>query len=457
MVRIYVLHAWDKSSILFTSILKYIIIFFMFFLNNLIFNSNKNLLNFTTKIQNNLMMSNNFNQKNQLRTTLQQVSSILANHATFYPTSTTLNYFWSFGFLAFIFLAIQLISGIINVMHYTPDALQSFASVIHLMNTVPLGWLFKYIHANGASFFLLIIYFHIGRGLYFGSFFMPRGWIWITGVVIFLCLMGTAFIGYVLPWGQMSFWGATVITNLLSAFPYGDTIAMWIWGGFAVSHVTLNRFFSLHYLLPFIILGLVISHIYVLHDVGSNNPRGIDPTFDLTKVSFAIYYTSKDIFATFVILILFIYIVFFNPDLLGHSDNYIPANPMVTPAHIVPEWYFLPFYAILRSIPHKLLGVLAMLGAILIPMLFATYFFSQLLLNDVKLKRSVFLFKFVLILYWFFVFNFIFLGFIGGSPVEYPYYMLGVLSTTLFFLYWVVMPLLIWFYIMINCYIYGTK
>jgi len=318
-----------------------------------------------------------FNSEQNARSLINYLGNIVQNHVIFYPTSNSLSYLWGFGFLAMIFLIIQLVTGIILVMHYQPDVLQAFDAITRITNTVPYGWLFRYLHANGASFFLLIVYIHIGRGLYYGSFVAPRAWIWITGMIIFLLMMGTAFIGYVLPWGQMSLWGATVITNLLSALPYGDYLAMWIWGGFAVGAATLNRFFSLHYLLPFIVLAVVFAHLYVLHDVGSNNPGGVESWVDVFKSSFHTYFTVKDLAGLFALLVVYFSIVFFYPNLLGHADNYIKANPMVTPPHIVPEWYFLPFYAILRSVPHKLGGVLMMGGAIFMPILYATNIFQR--------------------------------------------------------------------------------
>ena len=381
-----------------------------------------------------------FNIDQKFRVFHHNILSIMYNHVVFYPTSNSLSYLWGFGSLALVFLMIQLVTGIILVMHYKPDALQAFESIIRITNTVPYGWLFRYLHANGASFFLLVIYIHIGRGLYYGSYFAPRAWVWISGMVIFLLVMGTAFIGYVLPWGQMSFWGATVITNLLSALPYGGYLALWVWGGFAVSGVTLNRFFSLHYLLPFIILALVFAHLYLLHDVGSNNPSGVESWFDAFKSSFYTYFTIKDVAGLFAVFIVYFTFVFFYPNALGHPDNYIKANPMVTPPHIVPEWYFLPFYAILRSVPHKLGGVLLMGGAIFMPILYSTSITFKNLLPDANVKRTAADLVSTKFLYWLFIFNFLLLGVIGGKPVELPYYEVGQVATLFFFAYWFIIP-----------------
>ena len=282
-----------------------------------------------------------------------------------YPTPKNLNYWWNFGSLAGMVLVIMLVTGIVLAMHYTPHVDYAFASVERIMRDVNYGWLIRYIHSNGASFFFIVVYIHIFRGLYYGSYKAPRELLWILGVVILLLMMATAFMGYVLPWGQMSFWGATVITNLFSAVPgIGDWIVTLLWGGFAVDNPTLNRFYSLHYLLPFLIVGVVVLHVIALHRFGSNNPLGIDLRGQQDSIPFHPYYTVKDMFGLGVFLIFFSAVVFFIPNAMGHADNYIPADPLVTPAHIVPEWYFLPFYAILRAIPDKLLGVIAMFASI---------------------------------------------------------------------------------------------
>jgi ubiquinol-cytochrome c reductase cytochrome b subunit len=282
-----------------------------------------------------------------------------------YPTPRNLNYWWTFGVILSLCLGVQIITGVVLAMHYTPSAAGAFNSVEHIMRNVNYGWLIRYMHSNGASMFFIAVYLHMFRGLYYGSYKAPREVLWILGCVIYLLMMATAFMGYVLPWGQMSFHGAVVITNLLGAFPIvGETITTLLWGGFAVDEPTLKRFFSLHYLLPFVIAGVVILHVWALHVVGQNNPTGVDPKSKADTVPFTPYATVKDGFAMSVFLILFATFVFFMPNALGHADNYIPADPLVTPAHIVPEWYFLPFYAILRAVPDKLMGVLAMFGAI---------------------------------------------------------------------------------------------
>lgn len=273
------------------------------------------------------------------RWTKHPVYSFLASHVVDYPTPINLNYFWSFGSAAGVCLIIQLFTGIFLAMHYTPHISFAFSSVEHIMRDVSTGWLLRYLHANGASFFFIVVYCHLFRGLYFGSFIAPRSFLWVSGVSIFLLMMATAFMGYVLPWGQMSFWGATVITNLFSAIPFvGSTIVEWLWGGFSVDNATLNRFFSLHYLMPFAIVGVTVLHLALLHQEGSNNPLGINQNID--SIPFFPYFYVKDLYAFFLLILLLSFIVFFFPNILGHSDNYIPANALVTPPHIVPEWYF---------------------------------------------------------------------------------------------------------------------
>ncbi|HUO21063.1 MAG TPA: cytochrome b/b6 [Caulobacteraceae bacterium] len=282
-----------------------------------------------------------------------------------YPTPKNLNYWWTFGGILAMCLGIQIITGVILAMHYVPNGNMAFNSVEHIMRDVNHGWMIRFIHANGASMFFLAVYIHMFRGIYYGSFKPPREVLWILGCIIYLLMMATAFMGYVLPWGQMSYFGAVVITNLFGALPIvGKGITTWLWGGFAVDNPTLNRFFSLHYLLPFMIAGVVVLHIWALHVPGNNNPRGVEVKSKADTVPFHPYYTVKDGFAMVCFLILFASFVFFMPDSLGHPDNYVPANPLVTPAHIVPEWYFLPFYAILRAVPDKLTGVLCMFGAV---------------------------------------------------------------------------------------------
>jgi len=349
---------------------------------------------------------------------------ILNSHIVDYPTPININYFWSFGSSAGLCLAIQLVTGIFLAMHYTPHIDYAFNSVEHIMRDVNNGWLIRYLHANGASMFFIVVYCHIFRGLYFGSYIKPREALWSSGVLIFLLMMGTAFIGYVLPWGQMSFWGATVITNLASAIPFiGPSIVEWLWGGFSIDNATLNRFFSFHYLLPFIIVGVVIIHLALLHESGSNNPLGL--TKNVNTITFYPYFYVKDLLAFLALVFTFSFFVFYFPNLLGHTDNYIAANPLVTPAHIVPEWYFLPFYAILRSIPNKLGGVLAMLSAILVLLLLPFLNFSNIRSNKF---RPIFAFT-----YWFLFVDFAILGWIGQKPVESPFIEVGMIATFLYF------------------------
>jgi len=357
------------------------------------------------------------------------VLSFLSNHILSYPTPINLNYAWSFGATAGICLVIQIITGIFLAMHYVPHISLAFDSVEHIMRDVNYGWLIRYCHANGASVFFIVVYLHIFRGLYYGSYMHPRGWLWASGVLIFILMMATAFMGYVLPWGQMSFWGATVITNLFSAVPiYGGLIVEWLWGGFSVDQATLNRFYSLHYLLPFIIAAVTLLHLCLLHKYGSNNPLGINT--DITYVPFYPYFYVKDFFVFWVFLFGYLSLVFFVPNMLGHPDNYIPANPMVTPAHIVPEWYFLPFYAILRSIPNKLGGVLAMFGAIVVWLLLP-------IINPSSTRSNIFK-PLTSLNYWLIVNNFLILGWIGQQPVEYPFMEIGMFTTALYFLLFLV-------------------
>lgn len=352
--------------------------------------------------------------------------STINNHLIDYPTPINIHYAWNFGFLSAMCLIIQILTGVFLAMHYTPHVDLAFASVEHIMRDVNFGWLLRYIHSNGASMFFIVVYIHLFRGLYFGSYVTPRHFVWVIGVVILFLMIMTAFIGYVLPWGQMSLWGATVITNLVSAIPLiGDSIVSWLWGGFSVDNATLNRFFSLHYLLPFLIVAASLLHLIILHQDGSGNPLGIDSSVD--KVSMYPYFIVKDFLGLLLLAILFSFFVNFFPNLLGHSDNYIEANPMVTPAHIVPEWYFLPFYAILRSIPHKLGGVIAMVSAIailaLLPWIYST---------EVRSSRFRPIYKFF---YWTILLCCTVLGWIGGMPVEEPYILIGQLASMYYFFY----------------------
>lgn len=281
------------------------------------------------------------------------------------PAPANISYLWNFGSLLGVCLIVQLITGIALAMHYTPHVDLAFASVEHIMRDVNYGWLIRYIHANGASMFFIMVFLHIGRGLYYGSYTRPRIMLWSVGVIILILMMATAFLGYVLVWGQMSYWGAVVITNFVSAIPYlGTDLVQWVWGGFAVDNATLNRFFSLHYLLPFVLAALAYIHLIALHENGSNNPMGVNTDYD--KLPFHPYFIVKDLLGVILFAIFFASFVFFAPNWLGHSDNYIPANPLVTPAHIVPEWYFLFAYAILRSIPNKLAGVIALFLSLLV-------------------------------------------------------------------------------------------
>ena len=358
------------------------------------------------------------------------ILAFVDSHIINYPTPINLNYMWSFGSTAGICLGIQILTGIFLAMHYSSHVHYAFSSVEHIMRDVNNGWLIRYLHANGASMFFIVTYSHIFRGLYFGSYINPRGPLWSSGVIIFLLMMGTGFMGYVLPWGQMSFWGATVITNLASAIPVvGGAVVEWLWGGFSVDNATLNRFFSLHYLLPFVIAGLVLVHLSLLHEAGSNNPLGINKNVD--TVSFYPYFYVKDLLAFFALIALFSFFVFFFPNALGHADNYIPANPLVTPAHIVPEWYFLPFYAILRSIPDKLGGVVAMVAALLILLLLP-------IINTSEIRSTKFRPLYGLA-YWFLVSDFLILGWIGQQPVETPYLEVGQIATAFYFLFFLVL------------------
>jgi len=353
-----------------------------------------------------------------------------------YPTPKNLNYFWNFGSLAGITLVIMIVTGIVLSMNYTAHIDYAFDSVERIMRDVNHGWLLRYIHMNGASFFFIVVYIHIFRGLYYGSYKAPREILWILGVLILLLMMATAFMGYVLPWGQMSFWGATVITNLFSAIPLvGESIVTWLWGGFSVDNPTLNRFFSLHFVLPFVIVGVVILHLVALHRFGSNNPIGIDVRGKQDTVPFHPYYTIKDLFGLSVFATIFAVAVFFFPNFMGHPDNYIPANPMVTPAHIVPEWYFLPFYAILRAIPDKLGGVLFMFGAIMV--LFVLPWLDK---SSVRSSQFRPLYK---LFFWFLVIDCIALGYLGAMPAEGIYVVLSRLATAYYFLHFlIILPLL---------------
>ena len=359
------------------------------------------------------------------------IISLAYNIAVKYPAPSNLSYSWNFGIFGTVILFSQILTGLILVMHYTPNADLAFISCEHIMRDVNYGWLLRYLHANGASLFFIVIYSHIFRGLIYGSYLFSRQLLWCSGVIILLLMIITAFLGYILPWGQMSLWGATVITNLASTIPIvGDTIVLFLWGGFSVANPTLNKFFSLHFLFPFILLALVGLHLLLLHNYGSSNPLGIDYKTD--KIGFSPYYTIKDFFSLLPLLALFSLLVFFIPNTLGHPDNYIPANPDATPAHIVPEWYFLPFYAILRAIPDKSLGVIALLLSILILLLLP-------FIHPTHVRSSLFkpVYKTMCLI---FIANAILLGFLGAKPIEAPYLFMAQLATAIYFSFF---PLLI--------------
>jgi ubiquinol-cytochrome c reductase cytochrome b subunit len=354
-----------------------------------------------------------------------------------YEVPRNLNYMWNFAVLAGFALMLQIVTGIVLAMHYAPSGPIAFQSVEHIMRNVNQGWLIRYAHANGASFFFIVTYIHIFRGLYYGSYKAPREMVWLLGLVIFLLMMATAFMGYVLPWGQMSFWGAKVITGLFGAIPLvGEPIQQWLLGGFAPDNAALNRFFSLHYLLPFVIAGVVILHIWALHIPGSSNPTGVDIKSPRDTLPFHPYYTAKDGFGLGVFLILFAAVTFFAPNYLGHADNYIPANALSTPAHIVPEWYFWPFYAILRAftvdfiLPAKLWGVLAMFAAILL--LFFLPWIDRSPVRSGSYRPTFRMF------FWILVIDVLILGWVGGLPAEEPYVMISQLATMYYFAHFLI-------------------
>ena len=353
-----------------------------------------------------------------------------------FPTPKNLNYWWTFGGILTLMLVVQIITGIILAMHYTPHTSMAFESVEHIRRDVNYGWLIQYMHANGASMFFIAVYLHMFRGMYYGSYKAPREVLWMIGVVIYLIMMATAFMGYVLPWGQMSFWGAKVITNLFSAIPFfGDAITTWLWGGYSVDNPTLNRFFSLHYLLPFVLAGVVGLHIWALHVPGNSNPTGISVKSGQDTVPFHPYYTMKDSFAIGVFLLFFAFWLFFQPNYLGHAINYQPADPLVTPAHIVPEWYYLPFYAILRAIPNKLMGVVAMFGSILI-------LFVLPWLDTSRVRSGAYrpMFKWF---FWIFAVVCVALGYLGSKPPEGAYVIWARILTAYYFVHFLlILPLL---------------
>nr|BCD55776.1 cytochrome-B [Garrulus lidthi] len=338
------------------------------------------------------------------------------------PTPSNISSWWNFGSLLGICLIIQIITGLLLAMHYTADTSLAFSSVSHMCRDVQFGWLIRNLHANGASFFFICIYFHIGRGFYYGSYLNKETW--NIGVILLLILMATAFVGYVLPWGQMSFWGATVITNLFSAVPYvGQTLVEWLWGGFSVDNPTLTRFFAFHFLLPFVMAGLTLVHLTFLHETGSNNPLGIPS--DCDKIPFHPYYTIKDILGFALMLIPLVTLALFTPNLLGDPENFTPANPLATPPHIKPEWYFLFAYAILRSIPNKLGGVLALAASVLVLFLIP--------LLHVSKQRSMTFRPLSQILFWTLVADLLILTWVGSQPVEHPFIIIGQLASFAYF------------------------
>nr|AFQ38170.1 cytochrome b [Sicalis taczanowskii] len=352
-----------------------------------------------------------------------QILKIINNALIDLPAPSNISTWWNFGSLLGVCLITQIVTGLLLAMHYTADTNLAFSSVAHMCRDVQFGWLIRNLHANGASFFFICIYLHIGRGLYYGSYLNKETW--NIGIILLLTLMATAFVGYVLPWGQMSFWGATVITNLFSAIPYiGQTLVEWAWGGFSVDNPTLTRFFALHFLLPFLIVGLTLVHLTFLHETGSNNPLGIPS--DCDKIPFHPYYTIKDILGFVLMLSLLVSLALFSPNLLGDPENFTPANPLVTPPHIKPEWYFLFAYAILRSIPNKLGGVLALAASILV-------LFLMPLLHTSKLRSMTFR-PLSQILFWTLVANVLILTWVGSQPVEHPFIIIGQLASFTYFL-----------------------
>jgi ubiquinol-cytochrome c reductase cytochrome b/c1 subunit len=366
------------------------------------------------------------------------ISDTINNHLRIYPTPINITYTWSFGSLVGIVFVIQILTGIFLAMHYTPHVDLAFESIEHIMSDVNYGYIFRNAHANGASLIFILIYLHLGRGLYYLSY-LKKPKLWWTGLIIFLLMMATAFIGYVLPWGQMSFWGATVITSLVTAIPLiGDDIAYWIWGGFAINNATLNRFFSIHYLLPFIVTGIISTHLVFLHTTGSNMPLPTNNSSD--KITFHPYFTYKDTFVCSILLIFFITFVYYYPNILGHADNFINANALSTPAHIVPEWYFTPFYAILRSCPDKIGGAIGMIAAILI--FFILPFYNNMFgymkhLSTIQTAAYR-------VWFWLFVFIFFMLMLLGSNPAAAPFIILSRFFTFWYFFHFLIfLPIII--------------
>nr|YP_010895234.1 cytochrome b [Orthoprosopa grisea]WJW73773.1 cytochrome b [Orthoprosopa grisea] len=365
-----------------------------------------------------------------MRTT-HPVFKIMNNALVDLPSPTNISAWWNFGSLLGLCLIIQILTGLFLAMHYTADINMAFNSVDHICRNVNYGWLLRTLHSNGASFFFICIYMHVGRGIYYGSYLFTMTW--LSGTIILFLVMATAFMGYVLPWGQMSFWGATVITNLLSAIPYlGTDLVQWIWGGFAVDNATLTRFFTFHFILPFIVLAMVMIHLLFLHQTGSNNPIGLNSNLD--KIPFHPYFSYKDIVGFITLLFLLTMLTLWNPYLLSDPDNFIPANPLVTPIHIQPEWYFLFAYAILRAIPNKLGGVIALVMSIAILMIMPFYHMSKF--------RGIEFYPINKILFWYMVIIVLLLTWIGARPVENPYITIGQILTVTYFLYFLINPMI---------------
>jgi len=410
------------------------IAFFKFIVNNtsklkgyclVTLNSIKKTVNVISKVKS--VFKGRANKKNY-------IISFIDSHLIHYPTPINLTYAWSFGSLAGVCLVIQIVSGILLATHYIPDIRYAFNSIQFIMRDAPDGWLIRYIHANGASMFFIIVYSHICRGLYYGSYIKPRHWIWCSGVILLLLMMGTAFTGYVLPWGQMSFWGATVITSMVTVIPVaGQYIAEWLWGGYVIREPTIRRFFVVHYLLPFIIIGLTVLHLALLHKEGSNNSIGSDFNGDI--LPFYPYFAVKDLFAFSCFLLFFGFFVFYYPNYLNHPDNLKRADSLKTPAHIVPEWYFLPFYTILRVIPHKTGGILAMFGSIVILL-------SIPFTNQSKIRNTTFrpIFK---LFFWVLVVDFFVLIWVGQQDMDIKIYQkMGEIATVYYFSFFILLPVI---------------
>jgi len=377
--------------------------------------------------------------------------SVLKNHLVYYPTPNNLYYVWGLGSLLGIILVIQVVTGVLLAMHYVPNIELAFESVERIMREVPTGWFLRYMHANGSSIIFILIFGHIARGIFYQSFRAPKQWVWCSGVIIFILIAGIAFLGYTLPWGQISFWGATVITNIVTAIPViGNHIVIWVWGGFSVNNNTLNRFFSLHYFLSIIVLGLSLLHLILLHEVGSTSPNGRKPDTDYTK--FFPYFYLKDLFTLLVFLFFYLLVVFYKPNIFGHPDNYIRAFALVTPAHIVPEWYFLPFYAMLKSFPSKLGGAICMVGSILLLLTLPWSTENNLEISEPK-HRPWYTFMFII-----FVFDILMLGWLGGKAVTDTVFILSQVCTAFYMFYFLgFLPLYSQFILSNNLYLQSLE